>query len=56
VSTAGDLLMGPAAETARQYVLPGVGSRTEIRVARYGVEAGVRGAALLAANESVAAS
>jgi glucokinase len=56
VSTAGDLLMGPAAETARHYVLPGVGSRTEIRVARYGVEAGVRGAALLAANESVAAS
>ena len=56
VSTAGDLLMGPAAETARQYVLPGVGGRTEIRVARYGVEAGVRGAALMAANESVAAS
>jgi glucokinase len=37
-------------------VLPGVGARTEIRVARYGVEAGVRGAALLAAHESVAAS
>jgi glucokinase len=56
VSTAGDLLVGPAADTARQYVLPGVGGRTEIRVARYGVEAGVRGAALLAAHESVAAS
>jgi glucokinase len=56
VSTAGDLLMGPAEETARQYVLTGVGTRTEIRVAQYGVEAGVRGAALLAANESVAPS
>lgn len=56
VSTAGDLLIGPAEETARQYVLAGVGTRTEIRLARYGVQAGVRGAALLAANESVAPS
>ena len=56
VSTAGDLLMGPAEDTARQYVLAGVGTRTEIRAAQYGVEAGVRGAALLAANESVAPS
>jgi glucokinase len=56
VSTAGDLLLGPAADVARQYMLPGVGGRTEIRLARYGVEAGVRGAALLAVSESVAAS
>ena len=56
VSTAGDLLMGPAEDTARQYVLAGVGTRTEIRAAQYGVEAGVRGAALLAANESVSPS
>jgi glucokinase len=45
-----------ATETAGQYVLPGVGSRSEIRLARYGVEAGVRGAALLAVKESVIAS
>lgn len=51
VATAGDLLLEPARETAWQFVLPGVGSRTEIRLARYGVESGVRGAALLAANE-----
>jgi len=56
VSTAGELLLEPASDTARQYVLPGAGTRTQIRVARYGVEAGVRGAALLALNESVAAS
>jgi len=31
--------------------LPGVGERTEIRLARYGREAGVRGAALLAGLE-----
>lgn len=51
VATAGELLLEPAQEAAWQYVLPGVGSRTEIRLARYGVESGVRGAALLAANE-----
>jgi hypothetical protein len=32
-------------------VLPGVGERTEIRLARHGGDAGVRGAALLAALE-----
>ena len=53
VIAAGDLLLGPARETAWRYVLPGVGSRTEIRAARYGNDAGVRGAALLAAKESV---
>lgn len=52
VSAAGDLLLKPAAETARRFVLPGVGTRTEIRLARYGPRAGVRGAALLAAQEA----
>ena len=52
VATAGELLLAPARETAWQYVLPGAGTRTEIRLARYGVESGVRGAALLAAKES----
>jgi glucokinase len=51
VSSAGELLVGPAREVALGYVLPGVGERTEIRVSRYGVQAGVRGAALLAGLE-----
>jgi glucokinase len=51
VSTAGDLLLAPAERVARRFALPGVGSRTEIRLARHGVAAGVRGAALLAAQE-----
>lgn len=50
-SAAGDFLLEPARETARTYVLPGVGTETEIRLARLGPEAGVLGAALLAATE-----
>jgi len=51
VSSAGQLLVDSARESALPYVLPGVGTRTEIRLARSGPEAGVRGAALLAAQE-----
>ncbi|QEC47660.1 ROK family protein [Baekduia soli] len=51
VSAAGDLLLEPARAVARRFVLPGVGGRTEIRLARYGPQAGVRGAALLAGQE-----
>ncbi len=51
VSVAGDLLLGPAVEVARRFALPGIGERTEIRLARHGREAGVRGAALLAGLE-----
>jgi glucokinase len=51
VSSAGELLVGPARDVAREYVLPGVGTATEIRVARSGPQAGVRGAALLARSE-----
>jgi glucokinase len=51
VSAAGELLLGPARQTAKAFVLPGVGTRTEIRIARAGPQAGVRGAALLARNE-----
>jgi glucokinase len=51
VSLAGNLLLEPARETAGRFVLPGVGTRTEIRLARSGPEAGVRGAALLAGLE-----
>jgi glucokinase len=54
VSEAGELLLGPARDTAREFALPGVGERTEIRLARHGDEAGVRGAALLAALELAA--
>jgi len=51
VSAAGEMLLGPAREEAFRFVLSGVGTRTEIRRARYGPLAGVRGAALLAAHE-----
>ena len=51
VSAAGELLLEAARETARRLVLPGVGTSTEIRLARSGPEAGVRGAALLARQE-----
>jgi glucokinase len=51
VSRAGDLLLDPACRVARAYMLEGVGDRTEIRLARYGQQAGVRGAALLARQE-----
>ena len=48
---AGELLLGPARRVAAGYVLPGLGGRTQIRVARHGVQAGVLGAALLALHE-----
>jgi glucokinase len=48
---AGDLLLEPAKRVARGYVLPGLGTRTTIRIARHGVRAGVLGAALLAVHE-----
>ncbi len=51
VATAGELLLEPARETAQRFVLPGVGERTEIRLARHGPNAGVLGAALLAGHE-----
>jgi glucokinase len=51
VSAAGELLLGPARETAWRYAVPGAGSRCEIRLARHGPRAGVLGAALIAAQE-----
>jgi len=56
VSAAGELLRGPAERTARRFVLPGVGTRTVIRLARYGPAAGTRGAALLAAQDATGGS
>jgi glucokinase len=51
VAAAGELLLEPARQTAQRFVLPGVGERTEIRLARHGPDAGVLGAALLARHE-----
>ena len=51
VSTAGDLLLEPAERTAFRHVLPGIGTKTKIRLARHGPRAGVLGAALIAAQE-----
>ena len=51
VSAAGELLLGPARETAWKYAVPGAGSECKIRLARHGPRAGVLGAALIAAQE-----
>jgi len=48
---AGQLLLEPAAHVARQYVVPGLGTNTNIRLARQGASAGCLGAALLALHE-----
>jgi glucokinase len=51
VSRAGELLLVPARAAAARFVIPGVGTETRIELARYGPQAGVRGAALLAKLE-----
>lgn len=48
---AGDLLLEPVKRVAKDFVVPGLGQRTTIRLARHGVRAGVLGAALLAEHE-----
>jgi glucokinase len=48
---AGELLLEPARRVALGYVLPGLGARTTIRLARHSANAGVLGAALLARYE-----
>jgi glucokinase len=53
VSRAGELLLEPARRAASHHVVPGLGLRTEIRIARHGPRAGVLGAALIAAQEYV---
>jgi glucokinase len=55
VSAAGEFLLGPARRVAQEFTMRGLGSKTEIRIARYGADAGVRGAALLALTEEAAA-
>jgi glucokinase len=54
VSRAGNLLLDPAARAAWRHTVPGCGTRTNIRLARHGVQAGVLGATLLAAHEYAA--
>jgi glucokinase len=51
VSLAGDLLLVPAERAARRHTVPGLGLNTTIRVARHGPQAGVIGAATVAAQE-----
>ena len=51
VSLAGDLLLVPAERTARRHTVPGAGMQTTIRLARHGPQAGVLGAATVAAQE-----
>jgi glucokinase len=51
VSRAGDLLLEPVRKTAFEHVVPGAGTETTIRIARHGPQAGVLGAALIAAQE-----
>jgi glucokinase len=51
VSIAGDMLMEPAKRVAKEYTVPGLGLHTTIRLARHGAQAGVLGAAMVAAHE-----
>ena len=50
-SADGDALLTPARDAALGYIVPGLGKRTTIRLARHGQRAGVLGAALLARHE-----
>jgi glucokinase len=50
-AAAGKLLLEPAKRVARGYVVPGLGTRTTIRLARHGIRSGVLGAALVAMRE-----
>lgn len=51
-SRAGELLLKPARETARNLLLAGLGTQTKIRLAKGGPEAGWRGAAISAYTKS----
>jgi glucokinase len=50
-AAAGNMLLEPAERVARSYVVPGLGRRTRVRLARFDARAGVLGAALLAVHE-----
>ena len=53
VSAAGELLLKPAERTARRHTVPGMGEQTTVRLARHGPQAGVLGAATMAAQEYI---
>ena len=48
VSAAGELLLEPLRRHVEPLILPGIGTKTTIRLARFGADAGAVGAALLA--------
>ncbi len=48
VSAAGELLVGPAREEFARSVMPPIAERCEVRLAQFGGEAGLLGAAILA--------
>jgi len=48
VSAAGEMLLEPLKRAVAPLILPGIGTRTQIRLARHGSDAGAIGAALLA--------
>jgi glucokinase len=50
-AAAGELLLGPACEIAEGYIVRGLRGHARVRFARFGVTAGVIGAALLADQE-----
>ncbi|MCX6387768.1 MAG: ROK family protein [Solirubrobacterales bacterium] len=52
VSAAGDLLLLPLRAHVEPLILPGIGTKTTIRLARHGGDAGVVGAALLALSDA----
>jgi hypothetical protein len=49
---AGALLLEPARRVALEYVLPGLGVHTTIRLTRHGARGALLGAALLARQEA----
>jgi glucokinase len=55
VSAAGDLLLDPLRAAVKPLILPGIGTRTTIRLARLGNDSGAVGAAVLARDEHRAA-
>ena len=52
VSAAGGLLLEPLMAAVKPLILPGIGTRTEVRLARHGGQAGAIGAALLVRDTS----
>lgn len=56
VSAAGELLLGPARDEFARRAMPPIVERTEVRLARFGGEAGLLGAAILAQRAATGAA